>query len=136
MCLLLSLFYFVLFAEQGSRLRIGSGSVVPHSQYTYWLKGRALTLPDSQYTYWLKGRALTLPHSQYTYWLKGRALTLPWSPVLPVSVQTHSEEEEEEEEELNTIDLLGQHTVGRKEELGGGRGRGGRGGGGEGGGGM
>ena len=67
-----------------------------------------------------------MSHSQYSYWSEGRTLTLPWSPVLPVSAQTHSEEKEKDGY-LNTIDLLGQHTVGRKEELGegGGRGRGG-----------
>ena len=57
---------------------------------------------------------------------EGGALALLLSLGLPVSVQTHLLEEEEEEEDghTKTIDLSGQHTVGRK-ELGGGGGGGG-----------
>ena len=57
---------------------------------------------------------------------EGGALALLLSLGLPVSVQTHLLEEEEEDGHTKTIDLSGQHTVGRK-ELGGGGGGGGRG---------
>ena len=50
---------------------------------------------------------------------EGGALALLLFPVLPVSVQTHLLEKDGRH--LKTIDLSGQHTVGRK-ELGGGGG--------------
>ena len=53
---------------------------------------------------------------------EGGALALLLSLGLPVSVQTHLLEEEEEDGHTKTIDLSGQHTVGRKELGGGGRG--------------
>ena len=61
----------------------------------------------------------------YSLLLGSEGLALLLSLGLPVSVQTHLlEEEEEEDGHTKTIDLSGQHTVGRKELGGGGGGRG------------